>query len=49
MYEILKILEIEITDFNKGFVPLCIVTDDSALAIDLGFQARTTKSDAVIN
>ena len=35
-------------DFKKTLAPLCIVTDDSA-AIDLGFQAPTTKSAAFTN
>ena len=35
-------------DFKKTLAPLCIVTDDSA-AIDLGFQAPTTKSGAFTN
>ena len=34
--------------FKKTMAPLCIVTDDSA-AIDLGFQAPTTKSGAFTN
>ena len=37
-----------VRDFKKTFAPLCIVTDDSA-AIDLGFQAPTTKSGAFTN
>ena len=37
-----------IIDFKKTLASLCIVTDDSA-AIDLGFQAPTTKSAAFTN
>ena len=37
-----------IIDFKKTLASLCIVTDDSA-AIDLGFQAPTTKSGAFTN
>ena len=36
------------SDFKKTLAPLCIVSDDSA-AIDLGFQAPTTKSGAFTN
>ena len=37
-----------LSNFKKTLGPLCIVTDDSA-AIDLGFQAPTTKSGAFTN
>ena len=37
-----------ISYFKKTMAQLCIVTDDSA-AIDLGFQAPTTKSAAFTN